>query len=544
VAKPNQKAAPGRAGSQAALIANINRWRDQYNPLRSLNMARAIQLLEMGDRGEFADLQWLYHFIEKRDATCRSLIKRRRAALLKRDWDIRLVSELPLGTTQTQAENQRQTLRTAYERLDNIPDAIKHLALAEFRGYSHLQKHRDASGEVTHLEPLDHWNWVRDGLRGDWYWNPESRATSASGLQGNQIDRSEFIIREEDMPVDEIALVCFLRKNLSQKDWDAFGEIYGVPGGVVTMPPNIPAGKETDYEDAATKIAEGGSGALPHGSTYQANDSPRGVNPFRDHLRHQDEILVLAGTSGKLTMLTEAGSGTLAGGAHQDAFDDITEGEASELNGIFQKQFDAEVLKRHHPGEPVLAYFQLCVKDATDVGKLADNAVKFHQAGFEMDPEELSEKSGYKVTRPEVVAALNADPTGSAPGADASASAAAGPSFAGPTEGRALKNRDANGKSKAQGSNVQSPIQTPEIETGDDAIQQLGMAHAEDLQPIRERLAAIMRISDPALLRSKLAAFKAQLPGLLRDINADPAAALVLADQMQGAFAQGVTSNQ
>ena len=406
-----QAALPGTAVDMERLVRGTNRWREWYNPLRGLTVARSVSLLEAGQRGEFADLQWLFRLVEKRNATHRALIIRRRAALQKLDWDIKTVAELPPGATQAQADAQKQTLRAAYDALDNLRGAIAFLALAEFRGFSHLQKQRSPDGDVMHLEPLDQWTWVRDGLYGPWAYNKDSRQVTFDVLKGQVIDPAGFIIRECDMPIDEIGLFCYLRKNLSQKDWDAFIEIYGIPSGVVVMPGNIQQGKEKDYEDAASRIASGGSGALPAGSDYKPNDQPRGINPFRDHIRYQDEELVLAGTGGKLTMLTESGSGTLAGGAHEDTFDDIAEGEAAEINEVFQAQFDADILAREHSGEPALAYFHLRPRDEADVKEEADNTLTLAQAGYQRDAAELSEKTGYTLElKPQILLGSAGDP--------------------------------------------------------------------------------------------------------------------------------------
>lgn len=66
-----------------------NRWRDQYNPTRGLTIERAANLLEAGERGEYADLQWLYRFVEKRDTTLAALLARYDGGLLKLDWTIK-----------------------------------------------------------------------------------------------------------------------------------------------------------------------------------------------------------------------------------------------------------------------------------------------------------------------------------------------------------------------------------------------------------------------------------------------------------------------
>ena len=256
----------------------VAKWRSQYNPLRSLTMARAVSLLEEGQRGQYADLQWLYSFIEKREPTLRGLLKRRLAALGKLDWNVKCVADedLPPGCDPKMAEAQRDFLRSLYDGIDNLRAAIDHLALAEFRGYAHLEKHIGADGQVTHLEPVDQWFFNRqDGIYGPWLYNAEAASTNS----GELINPDDWVIREESWPINEVGLICFLRKTLSQKDWDGFVETYGIPPLFLIMPPNIPTEKEADYQAVAEQVMADARGALPNGSDVKTVDSgSRGTN--------------------------------------------------------------------------------------------------------------------------------------------------------------------------------------------------------------------------------------------------------------------------
>ena len=69
-----------------------NRWREYCNPLRGLTLPKVLSMVEAGERGQFADLQWFYYYMERSDPMIFSIIQRRRAALLDSDWDIRVVS--------------------------------------------------------------------------------------------------------------------------------------------------------------------------------------------------------------------------------------------------------------------------------------------------------------------------------------------------------------------------------------------------------------------------------------------------------------------
>jgi phage gp29-like protein len=364
-------------------------------------MPTVVSWLEQAQRGQYADIQWAYSFIERRDADLLSLVDRRTGAVMQMDWDIKTVEkrfkQRGLAFDSGLAGEQQAALRGQYDRFENLYVAIEALCMATFRGYAHVQFLADGN-LLTDLNPLDQWNVLRDGLNGDWYWNPDGLNRGAENLpKENRMDPAAYLIRVNKRPVNEVAIIKFMRHNLSAKDWDGFLEIYGIPGWVVIMPP-IPAGKEDEFQTAAEDVAEGGSGALPNGSTVECADAPRGVVPFEQHLRYWSEKLVLAGTGGLLTMLTAPGSGTLAGSAHQEAFDLLARAEARRVSEIFQRGIDRYVLGQAFPGRPALAYFELAANEEQDVGEILDHVVKISQAGGQVDWTEISEKTGYSIT--------------------------------------------------------------------------------------------------------------------------------------------------
>jgi phage gp29-like protein len=122
------------------------------------------------------------------------------------------------------------------------------------------------------------------------------------------------------------------------------------------------------------------------------------MNPFRDFLEYLTQKLVLAGTSGQLTMLSAPGSGTLAGGAHTDTFQKIAKSEGRKISEIFQKQRDTELLDLNFPGRPRLAYFELCINEENDVKQVVLDVASLATAGLQVDPEQVTEKTGYSVT--------------------------------------------------------------------------------------------------------------------------------------------------
>jgi phage gp29-like protein len=164
------------------------------------------------------------------------------------------------------------------------------------------------------------------------------------------------------------------------------------------LPADIPAEREAEYQAQAEAIIGDARGTVPHGTQIHTVDSgARGQNPFAEHLAYQDQLIVLAATGGKLTVLAESGSGTLAGGAHQRTFDDITEAEAALISETFQDQFDRPLLAKYFPGQPQLAYFELAATRSLDPADVIAQALTLAKAGYEIDPAELSEKTGYRL---------------------------------------------------------------------------------------------------------------------------------------------------
>ena len=384
-------------------------WRDKYNPLRGLSLPKLVSLLEAGERGAYADLQWFYHYMERSDAMIHAVIQRRRAALLACDWDIRLcppeAGEARIQKSESRiqkktgdqilAEEQAAFLREAYDRVENFRDAVSFLFSGLFRGYAHLEKHFAPSGLVTRLEPVEQWFWVRDGLFGAWEYNQNARSGAARGMV---VDFENFLVFES-VPLNRMLAVLYLRKNLSQKDWDSFLEVYGIPSIFLVGPPNTPETKEEEYHKVAQEIMSDGRGYLPYGSDVKFVNGGGNKPPFLEHIDYIDRQITLAATGGLLTMLAESGSGTLAGNAHSDTFLQIARGDAALLSGLFQEQFDTPLLREYFPGQPILAYFEFAPPAADEVSRVVKDAVELAKAGVRMDLGELEEKTGYKLEK-------------------------------------------------------------------------------------------------------------------------------------------------
>lgn len=511
------------AGRPGQIVTAANRWRENYNPLRGLNMRRAVDLLELGQRGDTAYLQWTYRFIEMSNPTLCGLLSRCEAPLAGFDWHIKIKAIKPPGMTpevfEAKAKAQKETLEDAYNYIDNLRAALLHLHKADFRGYAHLQKHRDPDGSVYHLEPLHQWCICRDGLEGNWFWNPDSRSTSAPlqflgkdfCIGGDNLPLEDFIIREVPRPINRIGLIDTIRRGLCEKDWDGFIEIYGIPGGVVIMPPNVPQGKEAEYEAAAKNVAEGAAGAIPNGSEYKPNDGPRGVDPFTPRMSHLDEQLILAGTGGKLAMLTEkAGDSRGNSKVHDKSFGEIADGRAHSCAEEFNRQFDAEVLNREHAGEPHLVYFDFGAEEEEDLDSLCANTLSLSQAGYKVAAAWLAEKLGYELTEEE-------------PPDDEDD----------PEAQPAKPGEQPNPK----------PAKKPASKvTNRASAEDIAQTTHDTLAPLLKRIEAIVQIPDSAMQRTMIEKLINDFPKISAAILADDSLAKQLAPLLAGELTKGATA--
>lgn len=384
-------------------VAAANSWREQYNPLRGLTMSRAVSLMEDAQRGVMADLQWLYASelgIEATDTDLMTIIEKTLAGVGDMEWQIVTADPDSRGFDKSLAEEQKKFLEASYNACDNLAAAIEHLVLARFRGFSHLQPWLKRDWSLEHLEPLPQWNMVRDGIRSNWAWNPAALQKPYRTFgEADRLTPDDYILLENRRPVNRVALIKYVRSTLSEKDWDAYIDIYGIPGVFIIMPPGVPKGEEDKYRDDAVAAAEAACGALPNGSDVKTLSEVRGMQPFQMRLEWLQKQLILAGTGGMLTSLAEpTGIGGGATDAHESAWATIIRRMAHKVELPLNQQYDRRALAAVFPGRPALASFALRTRQEKDVASAVDSISKLSTAGYQVDIAQVEAETGYKVS--------------------------------------------------------------------------------------------------------------------------------------------------
>lgn len=377
-------------------------WIETVNPLRGMTSQRMQNLYDASRNGDTVHLQWLYNEIEKVDPTLLICAQRRRGALASLDWTIKTRSERRVrGFDAKLAEEQSAALEAAFgdAEMANFNDAVEHLAGAFFRGFAHILPVWSADGlSIKRFETLDQWNFCRDIQTGTWYWNPEANAyTDYSSCR--PIPDGEVVAMVAPYHIDYPAMTIYLRSAVGEKGWAKFVERFGIPPCILTLPSDIPNDQIGEWRRAAEKVAEGGSGAMPNGTGVNFCDGARGINPFKDFIHNQRELVVLMSTGGMLTSLTEAGSGTLAGNAHADTWAEIRRMDSAKIGSVINRDLAGRILDRAFPGKPHLAYFAFATEAVPSPGEVFDAATKARNAGYLVDKAQLEEMTGYKLEK-------------------------------------------------------------------------------------------------------------------------------------------------
>ena len=124
----------------------------------------------------------------------------------------------------------------------------------------------------------------------------------------------------------------------------------------------------------------------------------RGDAPFKGFCDAQDQDVVLAGTGGLLTMLSlPQGIGAGSSEQHADAFDDLALADARRINETLQRDFDRPELAAQFPGQPHVAYFELCAVQRDDRSQLISDIAALNAAGYRVKREVVEEKTGFEL---------------------------------------------------------------------------------------------------------------------------------------------------
>ena len=398
-------------------------WLERVNPLQGLTITQAKNIFDVARAHGSPLLQKIYEEIELTDPVLMTCVERRQSALAGLGW--RAVANAS-AADDAKAEEQRKALEAFANGIENLDEAIEHLDLAFFRGYSVCQPIWDGI-RVRRVNLLNSWNF----LRGDddrLMWNPEC-TLDPKGCE--EITPAARIVQlKRRRAIDWPALSIYIRKYVGERDWGRFLERYGIPPVDVIMAPNATDEQRKEYLDCAEAAKNGSSVAYPSGTSISRAETSRGQDPFSAFIEHQEKLIVLMATGGTLTSLAQADTGSLAGGAQMDVWEQIVQRDGVVISAALNRDLFIPFLREAFPGEPVMAHFEIGKEDEPSATEAADLAGKLKVAGWRVDQSQLEEQTGLKLERDEGLGigdqGLSERPFGFAKKAEPSPSSATG----------------------------------------------------------------------------------------------------------------------
>lgn len=487
-------------------------WLERTNPLAGLSVRAAQRIYDAARGGDYSRIQYLYSEIERENPVLMTCVDRRASALSCLGWKV---------STQrdgAEADEQKAALEERLAGAEGMDEALEHLALAFFRGFAHVRPLWNGPGSLAGFDLLNGWNFARDPATKQWFWNPRAEYCDPShpGPGLVPVPEGELVTVSRVREIDRPAMALCLRDAVGARDWGRFLERYGIPFVVFTAPPA--AGDDTmpRFAEAAEKIADGLSTAVPAGSTVSFAGEARNADPFTPFETQIHKLIVLMSTGGTLTSLAESGAGTLAGNAQMEVWNEIVKRDGVAIGAAIDRAVCRPLLRgiRDFAGRPPLVKFELGGDRQLDPGEIFDIAAKARAAGYRVAKDELEKATGYT---------LEEEPQAQSQGA----------MF--PQDLRnAIANPLQNARKGADGETPPpAPSDAPDAKSGETALLR---AMASDLAPVAARLEALLALPEaerPAAAR----ALMEELPSLL---PADPEMAAVLEEEMARAFADAV----
>ncbi len=284
------------------------------------------------------------------------------------------------------AELQQTYLRTVFNAVENLEDALVHLGMADFRGVAALE----ITGNMQRMrwEVIEPWCLARPVRRGPWMYNSKADATYSTLEEMEK----ECIIVREARPIDLACMFLIVDKMHAIHGWDAFLDVYGNPSIFLELPPATGERMAKVYDALAKRIIGDGRGTVPNGSKFQTVETRQNnCDSFEKRAKWCQDAIITVATGGLLTVTAESGSGTLAGNAHADSFENMVAGSAASITATINRQFTRRLLAAAFPEDPPLAYFSLAPEPADERMQLAQLLATLKTAGWQPTQEKAAE---------------------------------------------------------------------------------------------------------------------------------------------------------
>lgn len=499
--------------------------RTRFNPIRDLTPQRLSQYLDSFQAGYLREAALVFEKIEQRDDLLASVIPKRKKDAARNGYEIITTEEVKKNA---RAAKHKEALEFFYGNMA----ATSATNLNQRGGFKLLVRQMmDCVGKQfavheTIFKPMT------AGLTAEFRFVPLWFFENTTGklrylqsdfaIEGKDLEEHGWMVTVGDGLMSASA-VAWMFKNLPLKDWLIYCERHGMP-----IPHGKTAAKKDSEQwdalvDAVAALASESAIVTSEGDVIDMIDmTVAGELPYPKLVERMDRANAAIWRGADLSTMS-SGSGDGTGASLQGEETDILAADDAEMiSETLNAQIDPFVIKYVCGDDVPLAYVRVKTATQQDV-KLDIEVFRFlKELGFPLGKNFISERFS--------VPQLEADDEALVP-------PQAPPGLPPPIPSRfgqfANERRGGRGADDAVTGRL--------IASSRD---QLAKAFSTDLKPVRDRLEKVLSFEDPQRRNTELRKLQAELPELLKQVNAQPEAARVLEGAMSAALANGVAEGQ
>lgn len=357
------------------------------NPLRGMTKPQIDNMLDASRKGNDARLQVAFELVEQNMPIFGICIQKRLAGIQSRKWDI-----VPIDDSKTavaQADQVRKHFkRSDMKNIDGLSEAIRHLAMATFRGRSIVKPFVDEDG--LRFKIVNNWNALCKGSK--LYFNPAPETVVGCDFESQleEIPNSEVCWLKESLPIDVPGIQIYLRQLVGEEQWARAVEKYGVAQILLEVPEGTTDASMDQWTYRANRILEGGSGAMPAGTKVTQLDGARGQDPFTSYIDHQMAMISILATGGTLaTIGGSSGLGSNVADVQNDQFQSLVSYDCKRIANTLSEVAVAKVCA--FLGQEQLCRFEYIEEENTSPSEYIKMAAELKSLGCKIDLQKLKE---------------------------------------------------------------------------------------------------------------------------------------------------------
>lgn len=280
--------------------------RIRYNPLKNLTPQKITAAMDNFNCGYLSDAAKIYAAIRRRDAVVQACVQKRKRATSRLEWTI-----VEMGNDEAASKEHAAFLEDFYNniRVTSAEDANKRgsmsmlienilSALENKYAVSEIiwdtSRAPSLSAEVRHV-PL----WFFENTQGYLRFKKSSYDTEGADLENNG-----WMVSVYDSPLMEATAVCYIVKRFAQGDWSAYSSRFGMPTPVY----NSTAKRNTPEYDAAVdalaNLVNGCGMVLAAGEVFDLKQPAGTGEPFKTLSDAMDRYIALIWRGSDLSTLS------------------------------------------------------------------------------------------------------------------------------------------------------------------------------------------------------------------------------------------------